>query len=397
MKPWLLLWLLCACAPGALAQPETPLRRAVEAAWARSLERPATAGLGEVARAREIAADSPWAAPPVVELGYRGDPLSSVAGQREAEVGLAWPLLLPGQRAARAAEARGALDSAEAGGRAAKLRVAGAVRDALWQVQAGAAELSLAEARAAGMRSLAEDVERRVAAGDLARSDSLAIRAERLAAEAEVAGARQQLDSARAAWQLLTGMDVVPEVAESEARAMADDHPEIALAVRNVQAAQDRLDLTRAERSDPPELLLRYRQEVAASGAASQNSIGLAMRLPLGTRDRNLPREALAQSELDVARAEEQRVRARVHSAFTVARAAAQSAASRLEAEESRAALLRERARLIELSFRAGETALPELLRTLAAAAQAEAAVVRQRAGLGLARARTQQSAGVLP
>ncbi len=396
MKPWLWL-LLCACAPVALAQPEVQLRRAVEAAWTRSLERPATAGLGEVARARETAAESPWAAPPSVELGYRGDPLSSVAGQREAEIGLVWPLLLPGQRAARAAAARGALDSAEAGGRAAKLRVAGAVRDALWHVQAGAAELSLAEARAAGMRSLAEDVERRVAAGDLARSDSLAIRAERLAAEAEMEGARQRLDSARAAWQLLTGMDAVPEVAEAEARAMADDHPEIALAERNVQAAQDRLDLVRTERSDPPELLLRYRQEVAASGAASQNSIGLAMRLPLGTRDRNLPREALAQSELDVARSEEQRVRARLQSAFTVARAAAQSAASRLEAEESRAALLRERARLIELSFRAGETALPELLRTLAAAAQAEAAAVRQRAGLGLARARTQQSAGVLP
>lgn len=397
MKPWLLWWLLCACAPGVLAQPDTLLRRAVEAAWERSLERSATGGQGEVARARETAAESPWAAPPSVELGYRGDPLSSVAGQRETEVGLAWPLLLPGQRAARVAVARAGLDSAEAGSRAAKLRVAGAVRETQWQAQAGAAELSLAEARAAGVRSLADDVERRVAAGDLARSDSLAIRAERLAAEAELAGARQRLDSVRAAWRLLTGMDAVPEVAEAEARAMADDHPEIALAVRNVQAAQDRLDLVRAERSDPPELLLRYRQEVAASGATSQNSIGLAMRLPLGTRDRNLPREAHAQSELDVARAEEQRVRARVHSTFTVARAAALSAAARLEAEESRVALLRERARLIELSFRAGETALPELLRTLAAAAQAEAAVARQRAGLGLARARTQQSAGVLP
>lgn len=396
MNRWLVV-LLCACAPGALAQPEPELRRAVEAAWERSLERPASAGQGEVARARETAAQSPWAAPPAIELGYRGDPLSSVAGQRETEVGLAWPLLLPGQRAARTAAARAALDSADAGARAAKLRVAGAVREAQWQALASAADLLRSEAHAAGVRALAEDVERRVAAGDLARSDSLAIRAERLAAEAEVAGARQQRDAARAAWRLLTGMDAVPQAAEAEAHAIADEHPEILLAHRNLQAAQDRLELVRAERSDPPELLLRYREEVSAAGAASRSSIGLAMRLPLGTRDRNLPREALAQSDLDVARAGAQRVRAKLQSAFTVARAAAQSTAARLEAEVSRAALLRERALLVEKSFRAGETPLPELLRTLAAAAQADAAASRQRAELGLARARTRQSAGVLP
>ena len=150
MKPWLWWWLLCACALGVLAQADTLLRRTVEAAWERSLERSATGGQGEVARA--------------------------------------------------------GLDSPEAGSRAAKLRVAGAVRKTQWQAQAGAAELLLAEVRAAGVRSLANDVERRVAAGDLARSDSLALRAERLAAEAEVAGARQRLDSVRAAWRLLTGM-----------------------------------------------------------------------------------------------------------------------------------------------------------------------------------------------
>ena len=52
---------------------------------------------------------------------------------------------------------------------------------------------------------------------------------------------------------------------------------------------------------------------------------------------------------------------------------------------------------LIDKSFRAGETPLPDLLRALAAAAQADSAVARQTAALGLARARLQQTLGLLP
>ena len=52
---------------------------------------------------------------------------------------------------------------------------------------------------------------------------------------------------------------------------------------------------------------------------------------------------------------------------------------------------------MIDKSFRAGESALPDLLRALAAAAQADGAVARQTAALGLARARLQQTLGLLP
>jgi len=59
--------------------------------------------------------------------------------------------------------------------------------------------------------------------------------------------------------------------------------------------------------------------------------------------------------------------------------------------------LLRERAALIEKSFKAGETPLPEMLRALTAATQAEASVARARAALGQAHARLQQAQGVMP
>ena len=98
-----------------------------------------------------------------------------------------------------------------------------------------------------------------------------------------------------------------------------------------------------------------------------------------------------------MARTHEQRLRERVDSDIAAAREAQQSAQEQLHAETARARLLRERAALIDKSFRAGESALPDLLRALAAAAQADGAVARQTAALGLARARLRQTLGLLP
>lgn len=389
--------MLCA---GALVPPagaSETLRQAVESAWQRSMQRPAASGQIEVARAGRAAAGAVWAAPPALELAHRGDPLSStVSGQRESELGIAWPLLLAGQRGARSASAEADLTSAEAAERAARLRVAGEVREAAWLVLARQAEASLAEGRAQALEALAADVERRVAAGDLARADALAARAEFLASDAEAKQAVQRAAAARTQWRVLTGTDAIPDALEPLPGAV-EEHPEVAAARLATAAAQSRLALTRATRRDPPEVLLRYRNDVAAAGLGAERTLGVALRIPFGTDDRNLPREAAALAELDVARAAERRARDRLEAELATAREAAASAERQLALEESRAALLRERALLVDRSFRAGETPLPELLRTLSAAAQADAGLARQRAELGLARARTRQAAGVLP
>jgi outer membrane protein, heavy metal efflux system len=136
---------------------------------------------------------------------------------------------------------------------------------------------------------------------------------------------------------------------------------------------------------------------VAQQGQAAQGSVAVALRLPFGTDARNVPLEAAAASELDLAETQVQRLHERLLSEAATARHAESSAQAQLQAETARARLLRERAVLIDASFRAGETPLPELLRALAAAAQADAAVARQSTALGLAQARLQQTLGQLP
>ena len=382
-------------APPATAAPS--LRTAVESAWQRAVQ--ATEAQGRITRARadRVVAESPWAAPPSLELSHRDERVIGNANGRESEIGVAWPMWLPGQRAARGRTAEAEVVAAEAAQLATRLRIAGEVREAAWEIVSRRAELKLGEIEAQTLDALAKDVDRRIAAGDLARADGLAARAELLAATAGAADTRQRLEVAEARWRLLTGVAPLTDPQEAPRDKVGDEHPELALSAVSVERARSRLDLVRIARRDPPELMLRLREEAGATGAGSQHSLGVAVRVPFGTADRNVPRQAAASTELDLAHAEDRRLRERLSAETSTARSTLARTEQQVSAERSRAALLRERADLIDKSFRAGESALPDLLRALGAAAQADAAFARAQASVGRAVAQLNQSLGLLP
>lgn len=375
------------------------LRAALEAAWQRAVAARESEGQRRRTEALRAAAGGLWAAPPALELSHRNDRLHRNAGGRETEVGVAVSLWLPGQRAARTATADAAGAQALAAEQVARLRLSGELREAAWQIAAAQAEQAQAESQAQGLGQLADDVERRVKAGDLARADALAARAEHLAATALQAEMRLRLQAARARWTLLTGLTSAPDLAATndDAPSAAAPHPELQLASLSTELARQRVDLMRLSRRDAPELTLGVRQDVPGRAEASRGSLVLGLRLPFGTDDRNRSLEAMALSELDVAQTQELRLRERVDSDIAAARDALRLAMVQLDAETARGRLLRERAMLLDKSFRAGETPLPDLLRALTAAAQADSAAARQTAALGLARARLQQTLGRLP
>ena len=330
-------------------------------------------------------------------------PIAMTAGRPipacvKARSGSVWPLWMPGQRAARGAAAQADLEWADIATRAARLRLAGDVREAAWALSTQQVDALQAESHLQTLQRVSDDVDRRVKAGDLAPADALAARAELLAAQASLTEATQRLQATRSQWVVLTGLEQPPEALEREPAAQASiEHPELLLAAQTTERARKRLDAVNADRRDPPELALRYRHEVPIRGEPSQRSIGVAVRLPFGTDDRNLPLQAAALNELNVAQAQEQRTRDRHTAEMELARASVRAAEQQLRAERMRAGLLRERAELIDRSFQAGESPLPELLRALSSAAQATGSVARQEAALGLARARLNQALGLLP
>lgn len=387
------------------------LSQAVEAAWQRSAQAQEAAGQTQRAIAERAPAASLWAAPPALELSHRDKRWQSGAGRRETEASVAWPLWLPRQRQARRAAVETNIELAQATAQASRLQLAGLVRDAAWSLAAQQAEVELAQLQLRSLQAIADDVRRRLQAGDLAHADVLAAQAEVLTAQSTLLTAQQRLVASQAHWTTLTGMVQAPKTTEratSSANARAADasglpfldvatHPEARLAALIVEHARKRGELLAVTRRDPPELLLRLRQEGTGRGESAQHSMGVGVRIPLGTEGRNQPLQAAALSELEMAQTLQQRTQERLAAEAATAQAALQTAEQQLHTERQRTALLRERASLVEQAFKAGEMPLLELLRALAAANQADANLARQQIALGLAHARLEQAFGILP
>lgn len=387
---------------GNLAAPGVSLREALDAAWQRAVQSREVEVQALRARADRVSAASLSPSAPAFEADHLDDRANSSAGRRESEIGIVWPLWLPGQRDARIAAADADLRLADLGVDAARLRIAGAVRESAWKLASAKAEIDASEMQQRYLRGVADDVQRRVDAGDLARADALAARAELMEAEAGGREAARQLQALQIHWRALTGLVAMPVVATPTAASdlavpMGGDHPELRVAIQAVERARRRIEMVNRSRRDPPELSVKYRQEAPGLGAGTQRGIGVGIRIPFGTDGRNAPLQAAAIGELDIADTSEQRLRDRLDADLLTARSAVESGARQLETTRARAALLRERAQLIDLSFKAGETPLPELLRAANAAAQADAAFARQQAALGLAHAQLQQASGHLP
>ena len=396
--------------PLSFAVPPSPasapsLAQAVDAAWQRAVQASEATAQTRRAAAERVAASSFSALPPALQINHLNDRAQANAGRRETEVGIAWPLWLPGQRDARLAVAEAEIGLADIGMEAARLRVAGQVRDLAWRAAEAEAEVQALGTEKRYVQGIAEDVQRRVSAGDLARSDALAAQGESLEADALQSDAMQRLLALRLQWRTLTGLGALPVLAlPADVNASAEtaissvaDHPERRLASQAVERARRRFDVVTRFRRDAPELSVRYREEIPSFGQVTQRGLGVGLRIPFGTDGRNAPLQAAAAGELEVAEANERRLNDQLDADLQIAREALVRATRQLDTTQTRSTLLRERAQLIERSFKAGETPLPELLRAVNAAARADAALVRQRAVLGLAHAQLQQALGILP
>lgn len=409
MPCMLLCMVLAAPAPGRaqetnrVAAPadarELTFKQVLDAAWQRSLEASESRGRQARAIADQVVSQSWLAGAPALSLGQREDRSGFTARGRETDLGLALPLWRPGQRAAGGQAAQSQAGWAVAFEQAERLRLAGRLREALAALHLAEAESRQAQRQTETLRQLSEDVQRRVRAGDLAPADALAARSEWLAAQAQSSAATQALGIAQAQWRLLTGLAPLPlqgSVPPTLTR-LPESHPELLLTNAAVDLGQRRAELARVQRPDSPELTLGVRQDRPGQAASSQNSVVMAIRLPFGGQVHQQPRIAAALGELEIAQTQAQRTRERLEADLALAQTQLSQSLAQLDAERERSTLLAERARLIDKSFRAGETALPEMLRALAAAASAQSAYARQQVNHQLAIARLEQALGLLP
>lgn len=374
------------------------LKAAVDAAWQRSPQaRTLEARRDEVQASRE-AARSWIAGSPSVGLSERSDRWTGREGARERELSLAAPVWLPAQASARRAEAEANAAELDAQIADARLTLAGEVRERMWAVAAARESLAEAQNRQQYLDATADEVARRVQAGDLARTDGMLARQEALAAKSAVAEARLKLREALLRFTSLTGLrDIPPPAPEAVPAAPADPHPRLLASRAAVLNARAALDVLNKTRSEPPTVGVAYRRERDAFGSAPASSVTLGVEIPIGTAARNRPLETAARTRLETASAEAAQLETTLQADIDLAREQVAASEETFAAAVSRAALAREHAQLIEKAFRLGERGLAEMLRAQSLLHEAETAERQQRVAVGLARARLNQASGVTP
>ncbi|MBY0398099.1 MAG: TolC family protein, partial [Thermoleophilia bacterium] len=274
---------------------------------------------------------------------------------------------------------------------------------ALWQTALAGRRADLARQRLKAARQLEADTRRTSQAGETPEADLQLARAEALAVAADLRDEELALDEARRAFRTLTGVEPPkavpePEIGKPEIGETAfDAHPAVLAARLGVRAAQAQRQLVDLTTRDYPEVGVMARRERDVRAERYGTIVGLSVRIPFPVEAVNAPKRAEAATEVVRSEAEHASVARTVEADIRQARLAHQAAVERVSIARDRAAALRGRVSNIERARKAGEISLVEYVRAQSAAFEADLARATADVQLGAARARLNQSLGVLP
>lgn len=404
------LWLVSTfVASGASAQTVTApvtLKQAFDSAWVRQPEAQSSEMRREAASARRLTADAWTSEPPTLELSSKSDQILKNYGSREYVAGVALPLWLPGERTLFGSLADAESRAINSRVSAAQLRTAAAIREAWWNWQRSKGMRSVASERLISARKLAEDVSRRVKAGDLARADQH--QAEGALATAEAALAEADSSLAAATQHLRSVVGVLPGASASDApekapavpndfAALDSAHPAVVELFDRAEVARRAADLASIQRRANPELLIGTTRDRGTFADAYQQTITVGVRIPFGSENRTRAKASLARAEAIETEGFLKLEREKLIADLEAAKVRVVSSQSQLLASEKRARLARETRGFFDKSFRLGESDLPTRLRIELEAVESERQFQLSRIDLAAAISALRQALGLLP
>lgn len=389
--------LLLAGSAGARAQ---SLGHAIEQAWSRYPLAATIDARREEALARRDVADRLVPGAPGVSLSALDDRFHRDDGVQKWEVEVSVPLWLPGQQAARQAEARSLQEQAHAQQALWRSTLAGEVRTRWWALAGARSARELALRRLETARDLESNVLRLFETGDLARLDANLARNERLAAEADAVQAQALVRAQEASLRAITGVEA-PAVLQGEAAASQpltlDDHPQWLAAHAAARSAGAVLLATAKSDRAAPRVALRMERDRGGVGEPFSNAVGVQISVPFSWEPQVRQQTAAARAEHLRAETELASARLRLQAAVDSARAGLDAAERQLVIARARQAATADNLRLAERSFSLGETDLTSLLRVRANALEADLFEARRRIALDAARSELNQALGVVP
>ena len=380
--------------------PLMSLHQAIADAWGRLPQRATFAAQQNVAGARDLAGSALLPYAPTASGSYVNDKIAgSNLNYITARAGVSTPIWLPGERTATQNAARAESLAVEGQAALAHLALAREVLRLATDAADAANALGIAGRRLTTYRALAKTLANRFAVGESAQSDSLAAEAEAANAEVGVAQAEGRLGLARVALAELTGSKAIPLLIAPTGPVVAADgseHPQVAAATRQVEAARAQERLVYVQDRDDPELGVEGINEKQAN-ARWDTRLSVTLKFHFATEARNAPRRALAQEAVTKAAVQLELTRRQVAAQVAQARLLYLASERASAAAERSAAGLEKRRGQIERAWQLGEMAFIELVRANALAFDAEAARDRARIGRVSAQLQLQIAGGRVP
>lgn len=402
--------------PEARAHGELPTVRGlpalVDLAWARSPQ--ARQLEGDLAQASALSdnARAWFPGSPTLSFGQRSGERPGQRDLSEQDIALSAPLWAVGQRSALAQSADLQQQAAQAALAAGRLALAQQVQDQVDALMMAQLTATQAQARVDALIALERDVQRRVAAGELARTDALLMRQEVLAAQGDIRQARLTLIEAEHRFHVLVG-EVRPELAPLPAPLNTADaeltrlmqslheavegHPRLLAARAALAQQQARQQVVQASGRLPLALGLSHRRERDADASRTNTSWGVSLSVPLFQEPGQARQLIAAQTEVDVAQTELSRTHDILANDLREAIQSLQHQRALLaDAREAQDAA-RQRADLIRTSHRLGESSLADRLRAEQALHNMDSLLAQRQALVTQAQARLHFARGVQP
>jgi len=379
------------------------LKDVFDTAWQRQPEAQALQSRRDAAQAQAKAASMLSPEPPSLEISQRSDRMTGNSGAREAEVGIAIPIWLPGQRTASADLAQAEISLVERTLLASQLRLASSVRDAWWGWLRARVDTDLASEQLVNAQRLAADVAKRTNAGDLAKSDQHQAEGAVAAAQAHAAQAQAAAAAAFAQVMALTGKTAPPDLTVNAAGEPTPSsgpsvgHPLLAELEDRITMAERTAQLISTQKRSNPELTVATTRGRGAFGERYGQTVLVGIRVPFGAGPRHDARIATAQAEAIEVQSRLILERDRIQADQRGAASRLEAARTQLDAAQRRARLANESRGFFDKSFRLGETDLPTRLRIEAEATEAARQAARSRIDLATAISAWRQSLGLLP
>jgi len=380
--------------------PQLKLRDVLETTLARNPQQYVLTAMQGQAQARYLQARGLLPNAPSMTLRHQNDTLGSGRGEREWEAEMELPVWLAGQRAARESLANQTEANVSASQQELKLQVAGALRDALWDMQLNTEMVALFNTRLDTAQKLERDVLRRHQAGELAKTDWMLAQNETMLAQTSLLKAEAELKHAKHRYIMLTGQHEAPvDYREplSKLGNLNEQHPLLLALQAKIETAQSERSLVALERRDNPQVVLSTRTIRGGFDNQFNDSVGIKIRIPFSTESRNAPLLAAAESNVAKNMAELEQTKRMMETQLHEAEHNLQVTQAELAILKQQQQLAQENSRLANKAFKLGEMDLVDLMRVQALAFDADRNLSIKTVQHQWDIARYNQAVGVLP